>query len=452
MKIFLALVILLNSFTVFARGSGGEVCDTPVELMAGNHNAKDFTRICKSIIAQDEGCKKLKPEKRMSCNAKKENQILSSSDLLAKAGQCAKGFLWDSMYELGKFILDLIKMLVGASVNSVTSMIKFLSDSEYREKAIASAKGGSKLGMAFLNSAGLYFAREFPKNLKKNPLNPLAAVGETLLGPLVKMITEGVQSIAAHYIPQYQCMNGTAKLYTICRVLGDFIMPPVFIFTFLKTGIKGLQALKGGAEASKISKVQKKFAEANELSAAAKAAAAKADVPKPKPSRITVDQSPGSPARKKPKPSSAPEKKTPPPVVVHGEKPKPAEPLTKPIEEHNADELIEIGRSEATAESLNAAELARLEAQSAKLVDEAVAPPPATVAAVELTDDNIQAIMIGYKTDPEYGKLFSQKIDNYDEFHQELTTVIHHLEKTNPGMSKAQIREKITKGLESCPL
>ena len=316
MRIFLALVLLLNSYiAVGGTGIDGLIapvpndceayaksldggrgpaaaaqCRTPQQLMSVNLNNRDFSRICRTIRDQDEGCKKLKPEKRMSCNAKRENQILSSADLLSKAGQCAKGSLWDSMVDLGKFIWDIIKTLVGAQVKSVTGMIRFLSDSDYRQRTIASAQSaahsGSRLGKAFLNSAGLYFAREFPRNLRKHPFNPMMAIGETLLRPLMKFVTESVQAIAAYYIPQYQCMNGTAKLYTICRVLGDFIMPPAFMFTFLKSGIRGLQALRRGAQAAKIARVERRFKEANEVREVARTVRR---TPARPTTRITVD-------------------------------------------------------------------------------------------------------------------------------------------------------------------
>ena len=445
MKIFIALALLLNSFLAVASSvescktfaqqlrsgrtpASAPQCDTPEKLMAANVSTRDFTRICRNIVAQDEGCKKLKPEKLMSCSAKKENQILSSAELLSKAGQCARGFLWDSMVDLGKFIFDMIKLLVKAQVNSVTGMIRFLTDSEFRQNTIAASSkalnSGSRLGMAFLNSAGLYFAREYPRNLAKNPLNPLYAVGETLLAPLLKFVTESVQAIAAHYIPQYQCMNGTAKLYTICRVLGDFIMPPVFMFTFLRSGINGLRALKTGSEAAKVARVQRRFAEANELSDAARVAADKST-----PTRLTIDNSPRSPAQDRSRAARASRQQIPSTPVRHEAKPGPARPLTKPIEEHNAGELIEMAR----AERIATADLNPIK------------------AATEVTDENIQAIMVGYKTDPEFAKLYSGT-KTYPEYHEELTYVISHMEKTNPGMTKIQIREAIERNVNSCSL
>lgn len=418
MRIFLSLILLLNSYvalggvttvteyaeveallqkeltspsTEFAtcgdksgRLPASADCDTPKELMAARVSTRDFTRICNNIVAQDEGCKKLKPEKRMSCSAKSKNEIFSSKDLLSKAFQCGKGFAWDSMKDLALFVWSLIKTLVGAQVKTVQGMIKFMSDAEYRQKTIAAAKTGSRLGIAFLNSAGLYFNREFSKNLAKNPLNPLAAIGQTLLAPVIKFMTESVQAIAAHFIPQYQCMNGVAKLYTFCRVLGDFFMPPVFVLAFMKGGIRGLQAISK-VQGARIARVRGRFAEANEARQVARSATSRQAAP----SRITVDQAPRPrPQRSSPPPAPARETTR----VVHPANPKAPEPLAKPIEEHSADELIEIARSEridpevAAVAAANRAELSRHQGQAVNVTEEVNSSDEIAEALME-TDD-----------------------------------------------------------------
>lgn len=241
-------------------------CDTAGELMSLETTTKDFKRICKDIVSSDPACKKIKPEKRMNCLAKGENEIFSSNKMGAKIFSCLKGFIWDSMVELGEFVVDLIKMYVKFQVNSYTAMYNFLTDSEYREKAIAASgkaltKGG-KLGAAFLNSSAQYFAREYSKNLALNPLDPMAALGKTLLEPLMKFMTEAVQSIIAEYVPQYQCMNGPAKLNTICKMAGDFVMPPAFMIGWMKYGAKGLMTM---SKSAKVSKFKNLFASANEV-------------------------------------------------------------------------------------------------------------------------------------------------------------------------------------------
>lgn len=365
-------------------------CHTASQLMSANVGGADFTRICRRIVQEDQGCQKLAPEKRMSCNAKRENELMSTADLLTRAGQCIKGFAWDSMVDLGKFIIDLVKMLVSAQINSYTAMYKFLTDSEYRENALRAASNAgnsvSRLGMAFLRSSAQYFAREFPRNLQKHPFNPMLALGETLFKPLIEMMTNAVQQIAAYYIPQFQCMNGTAKLYTICRTLGDFIMPPAFMFSFLKYGVRGLATMARTAGPT-IARVLNRFKEANEVRVAARAseggARVASDARAAREARITVDRT-AHPPRRTPRtePAPRPSQRVTPTAAAHPPRPRPAAPLAKPIEEHSADDLIEVARSEraesAAVADANRAELARIQAQDGA---------PAIVAGLEDTSE-----------------------------------------------------------------
>ncbi len=440
MRIFLALVILLNSFAVVAgpavsssapeetfsydprvdefyenpepqveasavdckmnaadikskRGpASAPACTTPAQLMAVNVSNTDFSRICQRMVAQDPGCQRIKPEKRMSCSGKRENMILSSANLLPKVGQCLKGLLWDSMVDLGKFILDIIKFLVKAQVNSLVGMVRFLTDSTYREQTIAAANNaanqGSRLGMSFLRSSGAYFAREYPRNLLRHPFNPMLAVGETLLNPLMKFITESVESIANYYIPQYQCMNGTAKLYTICKVIGDFVMPPAFMFAFLKNGVNGLRAL---AATAKVASIRRRFGAVNEISDVLRAAR-RVEAP-----RISV-----APVRRLP----APHTPARPPVVhppghparIHPPRPRPvAELPAAPLRRQSPDDLIEVARShraENAAEDVaNGVDDIAPAATPSPVSAEAAVAPAATTAVVESADAVAETLM-----------------------------------------------------------
>ena len=478
MNLALAFIILLNSMVVFAapsaktsatspkasRAPAAAQCETPAQLMASGFQGKEFTAICKKLVAQDDGCKKLKPEKRMNCSTKSANNILSSNELSTRIGQCIKGFVWDSMVDLAKFVIEIVKTLVGAQINSVIGMAKFLTDSEYREKTLAATKHGAgagfKLAKAFLNSSAMYFAREFPKNLRAHPFNPLMALGTTLMKPLITFLSESVQQIAAYYIPQFQCMNGTAKLYTICRTLGDFIMPPAFIFSFLKNGINGLRLLKNGAQASKIARVEKRFAEANELREVAVAAHKVPAVPKARAAaRIVVDEAPKSAARTKrvPRPVEAPRT----PAEIHPVKaPEPA-PLARPIEEHTPDELIELARSE-QAESraiAGAKPEAVPEAAPPKAADEVPTPEEQAGRLVieSQIDDlitgtkNAPELIVKYAEDPEYSALFKVE-KQYPEQSRDVAIVISDMEKRNPKMSKSEVREEVQKFLNTCEL
>jgi hypothetical protein len=241
-------------------------CSTAGELAELNVSAKQFSPICKKIVASDPGCLKLAPEKRMSCSSKADNAIFSSSTVGAKFFQCIKGFVWDSMKELGEFIVELIKTLIGFQIKSTKAIFSFLIDSEYREKAIKgmekSATKASRLATAFLNSSAQYFSREFTKNLAKHPFNPTLALGETLYKPVAEFISNSVQSLMAEHVPQYQCMNGASKLHTFCKLAGDFIMPPAFLLGAIKYGVKGVQ---GFAASAKIANFKKAFSAMNEV-------------------------------------------------------------------------------------------------------------------------------------------------------------------------------------------
>jgi hypothetical protein len=445
-SIILALTILLQSFTAFAAsGRSPASCTTPADLMTSGFQGKDFTKICKRLVEQDPGCKKLKAEKRMNCSSRAANNLLSSNDLTERIGQCIKGFAWDSMVDLAKFVIELIKTMVGAQVSTMTGMFKFLSDSEYREKTMAAAKHGAgsgyKLAKAFLNSASLYFAREFPRNLKRSPFNPMLAVGETLFKPLMNFLTESVQQIAAYYIPQYQCMNGTAKLYTVCRTMGEFIMPPTILFTFLKSGVNGLRLLKTGADAAKISRVERRFSEANELR---EATVVVKRTPDKRADRILIDQAPKSQARAKPTPKPVAKKRS--PAEVHPQKPAPASPLPKTIEAHTADELIELARSERAdipAAPAPTKPVLSSEEKAAELARDA------HVEDLIANTEDLPSLIVKYAQDPEYSSLFKAE-KMYPEQSRDLAIVIADIERRSPQMPKSKVRESVEEFLKTC--
>ncbi len=440
MRIFLALVLLLNSFAVVAGPSASSqeafeydpavdefyenietpieasavdckanaaaikskrgpasapACTTPSQLMSVNVSNSDFSRICQRMVAQDPGCQRLKPEKRMSCSGKRENMIMSSANLLPKIGQCLKGLLWDSMVDLGKFILDIIKFLVKAQVNSLVGMVRFLTDSTYREQTIAAtqnaANTGSRLGMSFLRSSGAYFAREYPRNLARHPFSPMLAVGETLMNPLMKLITESVESIVNYYVPQYQCMNGTAKLYTICKTVGDFVMPPAFMFAFLKNGVRGLQLL---ANTAKVANARRRFSALNEISDVLRASR-RIEAPP----RITL----APPVRRLPAPHHPVAPVHPPghPARIHPPRPRPvAELPTTPLRRQSPDDLIEVARSHRAE---NAAE------DVANGVEDAAAAAPVapTAVAAPAVVESADAVAETLMRQPEFREVLS---------------------------------------------
>lgn len=234
-------------------------CDTAGELMKLNISGKQFTDLCQKIVASDPACQKIQPDKRLSCSSKGSNNILNTNNFGSKVLQCVKGFLWDSMVELGKFVWEIIKIAAGAAVDNV---YKFITDSSYRQKALNAPSKTGALAKSFLRTSGAYFNRELPRNMAKCYGNPMCALGTTLAEPLTKFVSEAVESMVKELVPQYQCMNGAAKLNTICRLAGELVLPPVFLVSFLKHGIYGVRIL---AKSRTAARFNVRFAQLNEV-------------------------------------------------------------------------------------------------------------------------------------------------------------------------------------------
>ncbi len=249
-------------------------CETAGELMSSNASLQEFQTICQHLVNSDPACLRIVPENRLNCDKGQDsNRLLSSEDILSKVGQCLKGFLWDSLADLGGMIVDIISTLVDVQVKSVKSMAKFLVDDDFRNDALKklqkSGGEGSKLAMDFLRMASAYFSQEFTRNLYDNDFNLMAALGKTLFEPLVKMLTNAVEGIAHHYISEYQCLNGVAKSNTICKAVGSLVMPPTAIFAFLKGGKAALVALEAtSAGKAAVMTSRANFSKLNHLKAA----------------------------------------------------------------------------------------------------------------------------------------------------------------------------------------
>lgn len=277
MKNLLFILLFVFSFSSWAQPlTLDPTCTTPGDLVSSSVSLPEFQFVCQHLVNTDPACLRIAPENKMNCEkGQAANRLLSSEDILSKVGQCIKGFLWDSLADLGNMIVDLISTLVDVNVKSYTAMAKFLVDDDFRNESIAKLKKGggegSKLAMDFIRMAAAYFSQEFPRNLSDSYYNPAVALGKTLFEPLVKMLSQAVEGIAQHYISEYNCLNGVAKSNTICKAVGSLIMPPTAIFAFLKGGkaaLVALEATEKGAAAVKASRMS--FAQMNHLKAAAK--------------------------------------------------------------------------------------------------------------------------------------------------------------------------------------
>ncbi|WP_408096536.1 hypothetical protein ACJVC5_15975 [Peredibacter sp. HCB2-198] len=274
--LFILLLILFTSTSWSQRLTLDISCTTPGDLVSSNVSLQEFQFVCQHLVDTDPACQRIVPENRMNCDkGQTANRLLSSENILSKVGQCIKGFLFDSLVDLGNMVVDLISSLVDMQVKSVTGMAKFLMDEDFRNESMAKLKKsggeGSKLAMDFIRMSAAYFSQEFPKNLSDANYNPALALGKTLYEPLVNMLSQAAEGIAKHYISEYNCLNGEAKANTICKAVGSLIMPPTAIFAFLKGGKAALVALEATEKGkAAVAASRASFSKLNHLSTAAK--------------------------------------------------------------------------------------------------------------------------------------------------------------------------------------
>lgn len=317
MKVILTIFLTIASFHSWAEprlSSETTVCNNLVDLIDSNKSLQEFLLLCEHLVKADPACKNVLPENRTNCyEGQKGNQVFSDADLMAKVGGCMKGVAWDSMVGLGKLGLDLIESYVDMEMNK----FKFLTSSDYRSQVIGdmidsakkdaetldkaltkapetfqqlsektkSAKDAvatsitsvtfkpdqhAKIMGDFLQMSGAYFGQEYQKNLMKT-YNPVGALGVTLAEPMVKLLAQGLEGVVSYVNPEYSCLNGPAKANTLCKAVGDLLVPPVAVFSFLKGGRTALAALMKSSEKGRASleASRKNFVNLNHLDGAA---------------------------------------------------------------------------------------------------------------------------------------------------------------------------------------
>lgn len=260
------IILLLLFIGCLSQAIADEIpCPLPQDIVSSNLSVSDFRDICNEIVDKDPGCLSIKPElrkeKMMNCDAGPEaNRLLSSDSLAAKAWECVVG-VWDSVVDIGKFIVELISNLVDSRIKNITDLYKFMADEKFRTEALAKldkAPGENmKVVGSFLRMTAAYFAQEFNKNMKDSYYNPVLAVPKTLLGPLVKFVAQTAEGMVDSYMKEYHCLNGPAKAASICPIITSVLVPPAALFAYLKGGkaallmMKNMKKGKGVVESAK---------------------------------------------------------------------------------------------------------------------------------------------------------------------------------------------------------
>ena len=244
------LFVFILAFMVFTQNVIAECY--PIRRIMEPAARANFQNLCRAAVQCDPACQNIEPAKLINCSGTQDsNKLLAGGDVGRRILSCARAFFVDSMVDLANMVIDLIKMLVGAQVNSFRNIYKFMTDPEFRQRALARNNQMSGAARAFLQSSTRNFAREYSRNFSRavdrvGYLNaPLAALGETLIRPFLTMVVDLISGIAESQISQFRCLNSRAKLDAICSFAGSIIMPPAVFFSLLRAGVAGVRSVRG---------------------------------------------------------------------------------------------------------------------------------------------------------------------------------------------------------------
>lgn len=199
-----------------------KICTDNQSLSFLHDNEENFSNICE-IVSNSDLCKNIEAEDKLNCNDISENKIdLLSIDFL---WNCGTGFL-TALADIFNFLLESIVWVVQNVIPSVVT--------ERFDNAIK-----------FQQSIGNYLAIELEKEREKNQFsvdkkNVHIAVAGNVISKLMRTIGE----IITEEHKKLGCYNADAREHRICRLIGDFVMPPAFAFALAIKGIKHYRKLK----------------------------------------------------------------------------------------------------------------------------------------------------------------------------------------------------------------
>ena len=259
--IFLIIKSLLLSHGTFAQGIvtqsiiGEQVIDRLVEdgkLGVLNNSTIDlFMRscslaempargeelavICESVL-QTDICKDVKEDDRLRCDDVEDSTDINAYEFLSG---CAGG-IFESTKELIGFAWDVMKWVW----NSATSPLKTHA---------TAAK--------YADQSRLYLAREYDEAYEN-------ATGWTrsfhaamaVMGKIFGLIYENIEELISNSRLEFGCLNYQARSKAICKIAGEFIIPPAAAFGLLKYGRRMATGIYKYVHSDRIRKAAKRVA------------------------------------------------------------------------------------------------------------------------------------------------------------------------------------------------
>ena len=174
---------------------------------------KELQTLCEVVTSSDT-CKGVEPCDLLDCNNMSDS---TDFDVIDFFSGCTVG-LFDSAVELLSFIWDALKWVW----NSVTH-----SSDTYQEAS------------EYVESVKLYLTNEYDKAYEQasSPFRDIKAA-KAVAGAIANMLFKNIQDYLYKEYQEFGCLNFRARMKTICKVAGEFIIPPVAALSLLKHGSK----------------------------------------------------------------------------------------------------------------------------------------------------------------------------------------------------------------------
>lgn len=179
--------------------------------------ADSYSGIC-NVVKHSELCNKIIKEDQLECNDIEENNIdvLSFSFLR----NCGLG-LWDSFVEMVEFLYK-----------AVVSVGKYVLFKDERSKVNDFASEALK---SMKNYIAIEIAKE--KDQGKDTTDAVMAVAGSLTKVMFKKLGNMIQE---NYV-NLGCYNQASRQKRICKIVGDFIIPPVILVGAVFKGVKAVK-------------------------------------------------------------------------------------------------------------------------------------------------------------------------------------------------------------------
>ena len=180
----------------------------------------NWSQYCE-ILKKSEMCKHVEKEHQLNCRDKDDIEIdILSWDFLSN---CGAG-MWDGLVELIEFLVAAGKWVLDYSF-----------DGEFREQS-------NEAFGEYYDTLANYFLTEVQKEMDKGATEREAkiTVSKTIAS---KVFTELVKYIKKEYY-SLGCYNPGQRSYKICKVIGEFVLPPVAAVAFLVKGVKAAKRYK----------------------------------------------------------------------------------------------------------------------------------------------------------------------------------------------------------------